>query len=123
MKDGCDRVAESLNLARELAPVPTVTVLLENAIAYTPEGSVLVRVTSAPAIEVTDTGRGIAIDNQRAVLEPFVTGSASRARADGGGLGLGLAIANASARAMGAELRVHSDVGAGSTFTLVLPPP
>ena len=50
----------------------------------------------------------------------FTTTGPARATVDGGGSGLGLTIALASAGAMGAEIRVDSRPGEGSTFSLVL---
>ena len=98
--------------------------LLSNAIKFTPEGGeIVVAAGTAPepgrvAISVTDSGIGIPEDKLDAVFLPFFqveTGQKSQ------GTGLGLAISREFARGMGGDLVVSSRVGAGSTFTLLLP--
>jgi len=69
---------------------------------------------------VRDTGRGIPPDKLEAIFEPFVQVDRSTTRS-GDGTGLGLAISRDLARAMGGDLVAESTLGAGSTFTLVLP--
>jgi signal transduction histidine kinase len=99
--------------------------LFSNAIKFTEAGG---RVTARCmqlddariAIEVTDTGRGIPADQLERVFEPFVQIDTKLTRASEG-TGLGLAISRELARAMGGELTVKSEPGAGSTFTLTLP--
>ncbi|HST59025.1 MAG TPA: ATP-binding protein [Longimicrobium sp.] len=101
--------------------------LLSNAIKFTPAGG---RVTvaahareDAPGVvfvRVTDTGIGIPADKQASVFEPFVQVDMSRTRRSQG-TGLGLAISRDLARGMGGDLRVRSEEGRGSTFTLSLP--
>jgi len=72
------------------------------------------------AIVVSDTGIGIPAAKIELIFEPFV--QAERAlRPSDQGVGLGLAISRRLARAMGGDLRVVSEVGKGSTFTLTLP--
>ncbi len=72
------------------------------------------------AIHVHDTGVGIPADKLEAIFEPFVQVRADLTRPHEG-TGLGLAISRDLARGMGGDLAVESEVGAGSTFTLVLP--
>jgi PAS domain S-box-containing protein len=104
--------------------------LLSNAVKFTPPGG---RVTVSCArragdgddpttvfLQVADTGVGIARDKFDAVFEPFVQVDASPAGRVAGA-GLGLAISRDLARGMGGELRVRSDVGVGTTFTVALP--
>jgi signal transduction histidine kinase len=103
--------------------------LLSNAAKFTPNGG-RVRVEcvmpppddawhDAAFVHITDTGIGIAADKLEAIFEPFVQVDASRTRTQQG-TGLGLAISRDLARGMGGDLRVRSEPGQGSTFTLVL---
>jgi CheY-like chemotaxis protein len=67
-------------------------------------------------LRVTDTGEGIAPETLEHIFEPFFT-----TKPVGMGTGLGLATVYAFAKEAGGALRVESSVGAGSTFTLLLP--
>jgi signal transduction histidine kinase len=98
--------------------------LVVNALDATPAGG-RVRLTATAstegdrptvAIEVSDTGRGIAPELQPRIFEPFFT-----TKAAGGGTGLGLAIARDIVRAHDGDIRVRSEIGVGTTFTVVLP--
>ena len=100
--------------------------LLSNAIRYTPSGG---RVTisaaasgaKAVAITVSDTGIGVASDEQEKIFEPFVQLDRSLTKVRDG-IGLGLAISRDLARGMGGEITVASaGVGQGSQFVLTLP--
>jgi signal transduction histidine kinase len=70
--------------------------------------------------QVHDTGCGIPRDRLDTVFEPFVQVDSSRTR-PAGGTGLGLSISRDFALGMGGRLNVESELGEGSTFTLVLP--
>ena len=65
-------------------------------------------------ITVTDTGPGISPDDQRHVFDAYF----SKRK---GGTGLGLALTRRIAREHGGDVRLHSEVGKGSSFTIVLP--
>jgi len=98
--------------------------LLTNAVKFTePGGSVTVDVETGDAdvvrLRVTDTGIGIPAEKHEAIFDPFVQVHRQFTRTTEG-TGLGLAISRDLALGMGAELRVESEVGRGSTFTLVL---
>jgi PAS domain S-box-containing protein len=101
--------------------------LLSNAIKFTPPGGrISVDVTARAGepgvvfLRVTDTGIGIPPEKQASVFEPFVQVDMSPTRRSQGS-GLGLAISRDLARGMGGDLRVRSEEGRGSTFTLALP--
>jgi signal transduction histidine kinase len=98
--------------------------LLSNAVKFTDAGGTI-EVTWEEAgdrvdLHVRDTGRGIPANRQAAIFEPFVQVDANLTRTTAG-TGLGLAISRELAHGMGGEIRVESEVGAGSTFTLRLP--
>lgn len=74
----------------------------------------------AVVLEVSDRGRGIAPEHLPRVFERFYRIDRARSRSLGG-TGLGLAIVKHIAQAHGGEVRVHSEVGRGTTFTVILP--
>ncbi|MGJ7537859.1 MULTISPECIES: ATP-binding protein [unclassified Variovorax] len=97
--------------------------LVDNAIKYTPSGTVLVcarHVTSgAWRIEVRDSGVGIDARHQAQVFEEFFQiDNPGRDRSRG--LGLGLSLVASMAQVMGSRIRVRTAPGRGSTFSLVL---
>jgi PAS domain S-box-containing protein len=101
--------------------------LVENAIKFTPTGSVVIELKSVLAdgtesigISVTDTGIGIAHHHQGVIFEAFRQASAGMTR-DYEGAGLGLTLAGRIVKAMGGVLTVESDEGKGSSFTMVFP--
>ncbi|MCE3262414.1 MAG: sensor histidine kinase response receiver, 1 [Pseudoduganella sp.] len=97
--------------------------LLANALKFTHEGSVALRVSVVGeqlSFAVSDTGIGVPADKQVTIFEAFrqADGSISRHY---GGTGLGLSISLQLARKMGGALHLHSKAGEGSTFTFMLP--
>lgn len=110
--------------------------LFSNAIKFTHEGAVRLRIT-APSEEqaaslaergggpgivfhVIDTGIGIAPDKRDQVFEAFRQADGTTSR-EYGGTGLGLAISRELARLLGGWIELQTEVGRGSTFTLVVP--
>ncbi len=111
--------------------------LLSNAFKFTERGRVNLRVQAATkgwtagnealdrarsvlALSVEDTGVGISPEKQQIVFEAFQQADGSTSRKYGG-TGLGLAISREIARVLGGELKLESEVGKGSVFTLYLP--
>ncbi len=99
--------------------------LLSNALKFTERGQVKLRIARVPgtdqvAFSVSDTGIGIAPEKQKIIFEAFQQADGGTSRKYGG-TGLGLAISREIAHLLGGELRVQSQLDAGSTFTLVLP--
>ena len=102
-----------------------LTNLVGNAVKFTDEGSVTVRVRSATgspvpdAIEVEDTGIGIPEDKLERIFERFEQIESGTTRRYPG-TGLGLAISRALCELMDYELDVESEVGRGTTFSIRL---
>jgi signal transduction histidine kinase len=96
--------------------------LISNAIKYSDPGQAVVirafREDENMAIGVVDWGLGIPADELSRIAEPFYRSSR---HTDVPGTGLGLAIAKQMAELHGGRLRVESELGTGSTFTLVIP--
>jgi signal transduction histidine kinase len=101
-----------------------VTILLDNAIKYTPEGgAILVSVAAREGyaeLEVTDTGIGIPPESLSRVFDRFYRVDDSRSQDDGSS-GLGLSIAKWIVEAHCATIHVASTTGRGSTFTVLMP--
>ena len=104
-----------------------LTNLLGNAIKFTDQGNISLSINESVEPEtsfvnfiITDTGLGIAPENQEKIFEDFVAisqGEPRQARGDG----MGLAISRKIARLMGGDIKVKSDIGKGAEFTLSLP--
>lgn len=105
--------------------------LLSNAIKFTPEGGRIVvsaRAGSGPylVMTVTDTGVGIAEEDQLAIFEKFRQGKSVLKGGDAmtreySGTGLGLSIVKELCKLLGGEISLESELGKGSTFTVRLP--
>ena len=98
--------------------------LIDNAVKYTPAGGkvqvALGREAGRAVITVSDSGIGIAPADAERIFQPFVRLDAAREGTESGA-GLGLSIARSIVLAHGGDLTVESVLGAGSTFTILLP--
>ena len=99
--------------------------LLTNALKFTPSGG-RISVTARRdgeghvVLDITDSGIGIPAEKLESVFAPFVQVDVGHTRKREGS-GLGLAISRDLARGMGGDLRARSELGRGSTFSLLLP--
>jgi signal transduction histidine kinase/CheY-like chemotaxis protein len=118
----CDALGDPLRLRQIVAN------LISNAVKFTDRGWVCVRLTSERRsdgrldvqIQVRDTGYGIASDKLQAIFEKFTQADGSITRKYGG-TGLGLAITRRLVEMHEGDVRVESQPGKGSTFTVTLP--
>jgi HAMP domain-containing protein/signal transduction histidine kinase/CheY-like chemotaxis protein len=136
----------SIELAEDLPPAirtdpmrlqQVINNLLSNAFKFTDEGGVTVRVGLAQkdwrstvpslaaaqqvvAFSIADTGIGVSPQHQQVIFEAFQQADGTTSRRYGG-TGLGLSISRELATLLGGEIRLESEPGKGSTFTLYLP--
>jgi PAS domain S-box-containing protein len=118
---GLDLRAEQTISGRPAALTEVMTNLILNAMDAMHEGGTLTIGTSGArggpvTITVTDTGVGMAEAVRRRVFEPFFSTKGE------GGSGLGLSMAYSIVRRHGGEIRVDSQLGHGTIFTLTFPP-
>lgn len=121
-----------VQVATDLGPIPPCLAntnamrqillnLITNAVQAMPEGGTLELRTGAAddnrlRLEVRDTGVGIPPEHLQDIFNPFYT-----TKAPGQGTGLGLSVVHSVLQRYRGEIRVASQVGAGSTFTIELP--
>jgi signal transduction histidine kinase len=105
--------------------------LLSNAIKFTPDGGRITLAVHCDAanfmvLDISDTGVGIAEEEQQAIFEKFRQGKTAMPSGDAmtreySGSGLGLSIVKELCKLLGGEVSVQSELGKGSTFTVRLP--
>ena len=99
--------------------------ILENAIAYSPDGTTIELAAyedrGAVVISIEDEGRGIPTAELERVFDKFRRMEESTDRAKGAGLGLGLAISRDIAREFGGDIVAHGHANGGACFSLRLP--
>ena len=117
------------NVPRRISADPTrlrqvLMNLVGNAIKFTSHGSVTIRVSRNEmrhlTYEVVDTGIGLSAEQMGRLFVPFQQADNSMTRKFGG-TGLGLAISRRLADMMGGTIRLESQLGVGSSFTLEFP--
>lgn len=119
----CDPTVRLLGVESEL--FSAVLNMVTNAVRYSPDGGEI-RVTwqrrgDGARLAVSDQGIGIAPEHQQRITERFYRVDLARSRVRGG-TGLGLAIVKHVLRRHRSALRVHSELGKGSTFYCDFPP-
>lgn len=100
-----------------------ITNLVNNAIKFTEEGHVVVRIMLEKemadqivvCVSITDSGIGLSIDEQKSLFQAFTQADSTTTRRFGG-TGLGLVISKRLVQQMGGEIGVESEAGKGSTF-------
>ena len=120
-----EEIADARLLADRDRLTEAVMNLAHNAVQHTLEGETIAIGSSLTDDEarlwVRDSGRGIPMSDQTRVFDRFTRGRDAHRRYRGGGLGL--AIVKAIAEAHGGRVELQSELGAGATFTIVLPRP
>ncbi|MGE5519426.1 MAG: response regulator [Candidatus Dadabacteria bacterium] len=100
--------------------------LLSNALKFTPRGSVKMEISNLPenhsfiSFMVKDSGIGIPQEKQHVIFEAFQQADGSTRRKFGG-TGLGLSISRELAKLLGGEIKLVSEPGKGSEFTVYIP--
>jgi PAS domain S-box-containing protein len=138
--DPARKEAEAKGLGFEVGPIPAETLhsdpdrlgrafaaVLSNAVSFTERGRIRVdasmerREGNVPhlVLSVSDSGPGIPAEDQGRIFSPFVQLASPYTKH--GGVGIGLSLARNIVRALGGEIRLRSEVGRGSTFTILVP--
>lgn len=112
-----------LGAAKELHSA--ISNLINNAVRYTPAGGLITATWEILSdqriqLDVVDTGPGIASEHLPRLTERFYRVDRSRSR-ESGGTGLGLAIVKHVMQRHGGELKIESELGKGSKFSLIFP--
>jgi two-component system phosphate regulon sensor histidine kinase PhoR len=121
----CGRVDDAQVLGDRVQVEQALVNLLDNAVKFNrPSGEVLVEITRPAdgkiSISIADTGIGIPYDDLPRIFERFYRVDKARSR-EVGGTGLGLSIVKHIVERLNGTVSVESQLGKGSTFTLLLP--
>ncbi|MEH2062231.1 MAG: HAMP domain-containing sensor histidine kinase [Nostoc sp.] len=120
----CDRAPEKI-ITDSFQLQQIVTNLISNAIRYTESGTVIIMCQVLEnqrwAIAISDTGIGIAPENQAQIFEPYFRVSSSDRSYLPDSTGLGLAIVSRLVKLLQGQINLVSQVGVGSTFTVIFP--
>lgn len=120
----CDRAPEQV-FTDALQLQQVITNIVSNAIRYTESGRIIILCQELEnqrwAIAVSDTGIGIAPENQAKIFEPYFRIGSNDKSYIPGSTGLGLAIVSRLVKLLQGEIKLASEVGVGSTFTVILP--
>ena len=117
------RVQEVTILGDKVRLQQLFTNLIDNAIKYTPRGSIQITVEKDgenAIVQVRDTGIGIPPEEQENIFKRFYRVDKSRSK-EGGGVGLGLSIVEWIVHAHRGRIEVESELNRGSTFTVSFP--
>lgn len=124
MKIDCDRAPQEL-LTDSLRLQQVVTNLVSNAIRYTDSGSIQITCQQIDndnwAITVSDTGIGISPEDKARIFEPYFRVDCGDRAYLPDSTGLGLAIVSRLVKLLQGKIELVSQVGVGSTFTVVFP--
>jgi signal transduction histidine kinase len=120
----CDPALPETMLGDQPRIVQIITNLVENGLKFTEKGSVSVHLCLVDSqhwsIMVKDTGQGIPPEAHQQIFEAFQQLDSSTTRQKRG-IGLGLSIVQQLTAMMGGQVQLASQVGVGSTFTILLP--
>ena len=116
---------EALILADKVTIRQMIRIFLDNAVKYTPNGGIVtidsVKSGDYVKLSVSDTGIGIAPENQDKVFERFYRVNASHSKQEVSGTGLGLSIAKWIADQHNMKIELQSELGNGTTISLIIP--
>ena len=116
---------EAVILADKVTIRQMLRIFLENAIKYTPKGGSItissVKNGNFIKLSVSDTGIGIAEENQQKIFERFYRVNASHSKREVSGTGLGLSIAKWIADQHNMTIELESQLGEGTTISVIIP--
>ena len=120
-----EKMPDTTLKANQSALIQTVTILLDNAIKYSPDGATITvaskKFKNTVRIHVTDTGDGIKASELPHIFDRFYRADSSRTKNQSNGYGIGLSIAKTIVDLHGGKISAKSVPGKGSTFTISVP--